>query len=184
MHTPLNLYKSRISVLQSIDEITENSILLNTSVIDDEGNPNSVFMHYFYSICRMKGKSYLVKLSVEELNSRNGAIRRAYNVNNKDNGIKTSDILSDLGYDGVHDGSEWVAFNSNQLKSATGNIGTFDRENPDINFSANPDADLETLRAENWRLRQNIEWLKRVEANEVLEKDVRYEAGRLFPESF
>lgn len=53
----------------------------------------------------------------------------------KDNNIKTSDILSDLGYDGVHDGSEWVAFSSEQLKSATENIGTFDKSNPDIRQS-------------------------------------------------
>ncbi len=53
----------------------------------------------------------------------------------KDNNIKTSDILSDLGYDGVHDGSEWVAFSSEQLKSATDNIGTFDKSNPDIRQS-------------------------------------------------
>lgn len=53
----------------------------------------------------------------------------------KDNNIKTSDILSDLGYDGVHDGSEWVAFSSEQLKSATDNIGTFDKSNPDIRYS-------------------------------------------------
>lgn len=53
----------------------------------------------------------------------------------KDNNIKTSDILSDLGYDGVHDGSEWVAFSSEQLKSATDNIGTFDKSNPDIRHS-------------------------------------------------
>ena len=53
----------------------------------------------------------------------------------KDNNIKTRDILSDLGYDGVHDGSEWVAFSSEQLKSATDNIGTFDKSNPDIRQS-------------------------------------------------
>lgn len=50
------------------------------------------------------------------------------------NGIKTSDILEALGYDGIHDGSEWVAFHSGQLKSATDNIGTFDRSNPDIRY--------------------------------------------------
>lgn len=53
----------------------------------------------------------------------------------KDNNIKTSDILSDLGYDGVHDGPEWIAFSPNQLKSATDNIGTFDKSNPDIRYS-------------------------------------------------
>ena len=52
-----------------------------------------------------------------------------------DNGIKTSDILKDLGFDGVHDGSEWVAFDPEQVKSATDNRGTFDKNNPDIRYS-------------------------------------------------
>lgn len=52
-----------------------------------------------------------------------------------DNGIKTSDILKDLGFDGVHDGSEWVAFDPEQIKSATDNRGTFDKNNPDIRYS-------------------------------------------------
>ena len=51
-----------------------------------------------------------------------------------ENGIKVSDILKDLGYDGVHSGSEWVAFDANQVKSATDNIGTFDVDNPDIRY--------------------------------------------------
>ena len=51
------------------------------------------------------------------------------------NGVKTSDILSELGFDGVHDGVEWVAFKPTQVKSATDNIGTFDGDNPDIRFS-------------------------------------------------
>ena len=53
-----------------------------------------------------------------------------------DNGIKVSDILKDLGYDGVHDGSEWVAFDATQVKSATDNIGTFDGGNTDIRYKA------------------------------------------------
>ena len=51
------------------------------------------------------------------------------------NNIKTSDILGELGYDGVHDGSEWVAFKETQVKSATDNIRTFDKGNKDIYFS-------------------------------------------------
>ena len=51
-----------------------------------------------------------------------------------ENGINVSDILKDLGYDGVHDGNEWVAFDPTQLKSATDNIGTFDGTNPDIDY--------------------------------------------------
>lgn len=40
------------------------------------------------------------------------------------------------GYDGLIDGSRvFVAFNSKQVKSATGNIGTYDPTNPDIRYS-------------------------------------------------
>ena len=51
------------------------------------------------------------------------------------NNVKTGDILSELGYDGVHDGPEWVAFKETQVKSATDNIGTFDKGNDDIQLS-------------------------------------------------
>lgn len=49
-----------------------------------------------------------------------------------ENGIKVSDILKDLGYDGVHDGPEWVAFDGNQVKSATDNIGTYSADTDNI----------------------------------------------------
>ena len=41
------------------------------------------------------------------------------------------------GYDGIHiaDAKQWVAFKSEQIKSASENRGTFDPENPDIRFS-------------------------------------------------
>lgn len=65
----------------------------------------------------------------------------------KDNGIKVSDILKDLGYDGVHDGTEWVAFEPGQVKSATDNIGTFDRNNPDIRYSLDTEQLEKTVRA-------------------------------------
>ena len=51
-------------------------------------------------------------------------------------------VLRELGYDGVIaensnsiDGLEVVAFRPEQVKSATGNVGTFDPTNPDIRFS-------------------------------------------------
>lgn len=50
--------------------------------------------------------------------------------------------LQQQGFDGVHypkpgteDGAVWIAFHSEQIKSATGNRGTFDPENPNILFS-------------------------------------------------
>lgn len=40
------------------------------------------------------------------------------------------------GYDGLIDGSKvFVAFNPSQVKSATGNVGTFDKAIPDVRFS-------------------------------------------------
>lgn len=61
------------------------------------------------------------------------------------NNIKTSDILGELGYDGVHDGPEWVAFKETQVKSATDNIGTFDGANGDIYFSEETETSRDTL---------------------------------------
>ena len=51
-------------------------------------------------------------------------------------GIKAREYLEEQGYDGVNFyGEEWVAFEPTQIKSATNNIGTFDRNNPDIRYS-------------------------------------------------
>lgn len=60
------------------------------------------------------------------------------------------DELEAMGYDGVvsEDGQEIVAFNSEQIKSATGNRGTFDPANPDIRASV-PDAPSDT-QVEGW----------------------------------
>ena len=44
-------------------------------------------------------------------------------------------VIKAGGYDGMKDGRDWVAFDSNQIKSATGNKGTFDATNPDIRYS-------------------------------------------------
>lgn len=51
------------------------------------------------------------------------------------NDIKVSDILKDLGYDGVHDGTEWVAFDKNQVKSAKENVGIYDTRKNNIHYS-------------------------------------------------
>lgn len=80
-----------------------------------------------------------------------------------DNGkVRTSDILKELGYDGVHDGSEWVAFDSTQLKSATDNIGTFDKDNPKFRYSLakSTQSELKALQKENEKLRQDVDDLK------------------------
>ena len=49
-------------------------------------------------------------------------------------GIKAREYLESLGYDGVANYDEYIAFYPEQIKSATDNIGTFDRNNPDIRY--------------------------------------------------
>ena len=44
-------------------------------------------------------------------------------------------ILKAGGYDGFKDGSHWVAFESTQVKSATGNKGKYNPANPDVRLS-------------------------------------------------
>lgn len=87
-------------------------------------------------------------------------IRKAWNNDgNKVGKREANNILRDLGYDGiVHTGGlsgRWgsgvphrvyIAFSPSQVKSATGNRGTFDPSNPDLRFQA------ETVSAEDRRL--------------------------------
>ncbi len=77
-------YIKRVSILQKVSDIVKESVLFNTSVIeskDKNDNPNRTFMHNFYNLMRMDGTDYLIVLSVDEIESNAGAIRRAYNVN-------------------------------------------------------------------------------------------------------
>lgn len=55
-----------------------------------------------------------------------------------ENGIGTSDILKDLGYDGIHDGPDWVAFDSNQLKFTDNRTPT---AHNDLRFTTDDDWD-------------------------------------------
>jgi len=55
------------------------------------------------------------------------------------------ELIESAGYDGiVYDnvyeggGDSWIAFHPSQIKSATGNRGTYDPENPDIRFAPRP----------------------------------------------
>ena len=83
--------------------------------------------------------------------------------------IKGSDVssfLRQMGYDGVvmYDGGGEIvianAFSPNQIKSATDNIGTFDKKNPDIRYSQ--------------RVREGDQVERLAKQNEVLEKEVEY----------
>lgn len=85
-----------------------------------------------------------------------------------------TDAIKDAGYDGVSsfnmDGSrtdinsenedwELLAFNPNQIKSATGNVGTFDNSNPDIRFS-NPNIPDKKILNVRDKYEGTGEWLK------------------------
>ena len=63
-------------------------------------------------------------------------------------GIKAREYLQSLGYDGVNNGGEeYIAFESNQIKSVTNRTPT---ENPDIRYS---------MRGENWKpTLDKVEW--------------------------
>lgn len=62
--------------------------------------------------------------------------------------------LQDLGYDGIvyenrweGEGDSYIVFESSQLKSATDNIGLFDRNNPDIRYALDKDFLRDTVNA-------------------------------------
>lgn len=78
-----------------------------------------------------------------------------------DNGIKVSEILQDLGFDGVHDGSEWVAFSSKQLKSA--NPVTYDNNGDVISLSKRFNESNKDIR---YQSRDN-EYLNAVEEGDI-----------------
>ena len=85
-------------------------------------------------------------------------------------GKDVSSILRKRGYDGVvmYDGNGEIvianAFDSNQIKSATDNVGTFDGSNPDIRYSSRTQQEkaLQKVEAENERLKTDVEYLKKL----------------------
>ncbi len=76
-----HIFKKSAKYLPFAEDIVKKSILLDTTVIDDNENPYRSFMHKFYNIVNIENYSYLVTLLVDELNSKRGDIYRAYNVN-------------------------------------------------------------------------------------------------------
>lgn len=71
--------------------------------------------------------------------------------------VKLYNKVNGTDYDGIISNTETVVFSSNQIKSATDNIGTFDRGNNDIRYSQ---GDLSEVMSENKRLRKENEKLK------------------------
>ena len=93
----------------------------------------------------------------------------------------------------IKSATDYIVFSSNQIKSATDNIGTFDSENPDIRYKLQEPMDIEE---ENRQLKAELEDVQkrlvetqaraeRAEARmrpQVLEKDIQGLAGKLIKE--
>ena len=83
-------------------------------------------------------------------------------------GVKARELLISQGYDGVNnDNEEYIAFKSNQIKSATDNNGDFDANNDNVLFQTTPeeqqaaDTYLDTFKsAEKKRIKNNLEKFK------------------------
>ena len=66
-------------------------------------------------------------------------------------GKELRDALVGMGYDGIvvdsvtSDGSEYIVFESTQIKSAIGNTGAFDRSNADIRYSVSANSEPATF---------------------------------------
>lgn len=93
-----------------------------------------------------------IAMSVENLSREIEEYAGVYNDGEYDaaaSGEAFADLLATRGYDGIEvedeefGGTSFVVLHPEQIKSATGNIGTFDRKNPDIRFSLSAGEDSE-----------------------------------------
>lgn len=121
----------------------------------------------FFSPWELDAEGYGEKVQAYYLNIKNpapeGTAYRALNRFKGQNnaGVKAREYLESLGYDGVNNSDEeYIAFYPEQIKSAENNVGTFDRNNPDVRFSQEGGDELKELQAENKRLRERVEYFK------------------------
>lgn len=105
---------------------------------------------------RIKGfYDELKDLDLKTAKGQEQAVERAMAINN----LVTNELKA-KGYDGIvykntHDGTSlankmkaedsWIAFDPEQIKSTTDNIGTFDRKNPDIRYSRSSTANPQNM---------------------------------------
>lgn len=107
-----------------------------------KGRSNMDIQGMFFSPWQEDAEGYGGRVGVYYLNIKNPAPEglgyKALNRFKGQNGagIKAREYLESLGYDGVNNSDEeYIAFYPEQIKSATDNIGTYDKKNPDIRFS-------------------------------------------------
>lgn len=107
----IDKYSTRISLLNNIEKICERAILLDTEIADDNTASDRSFFHSFYTIAQSGDKLFLVKLLVDEFNSQNGDIRRAYNL---------SDIkISPVAVSQVYKPADTTSESGNQISTFT-----------------------------------------------------------------
>ncbi len=106
-----------------------------------KGRANMDIQGAFFSMWKEEAAGYGEKVGEYYLNIQNPATEEiGYKALNKykgqnEAGIKAKRYLESLGYDGVVNYDEVIAFYPTQIKSATDNIGTFDGGNNDIRYS-------------------------------------------------
>jgi hypothetical protein len=87
---------------------------------------------------------------------------------------KFTNLAKDFGYDGVksrHAGADmYIAFEPNQIKSATGNSGKFDPNNPDIRAKSSGEASKELPQVDKTLLAQTLAEIQ--DKNPMLEKTI------------
>ena len=75
-------YEDRIALLFDVKRLCETAILLDTETLrEGETNQDRALMHKFYSVAKIDGRLYLVVLNVDEFNSNERDVRRAYDLN-------------------------------------------------------------------------------------------------------
>lgn len=113
-----------------------------------KGRANMDIQGMFFSPYDLDAQGYGENVGAYYLNLRNPADEatayKALNLYKGQNyaGVKAREYLIKLGYDGVYNGyDEYIAFYPEQIKSATDNIGTFDKDNPDIRYMVEMEED-------------------------------------------
>lgn len=151
------------NLLQRVLNINGNLILEHSKVVDENGEPLVVYhgtdakfnvfdrtktranmdiQGMFFSPWDIDAQGYGSNVRAFFLNIKNPAdsgigyssLSKYKGQNNA--GVKAREELIARGFDGVNnDSEEYIAFEPNQIKSATDNVGTFDPENPDVWYS-------------------------------------------------
>jgi hypothetical protein len=127
------------------DEATQYAARLRAGtgeVITDDGNVMPVYLSIknpfrptggIYADTRLKKLAVALMEKIPRLKKELDAVRSVKSFI----GLRQEQVdqLTSLGYDGVIDGTVYIAFNPNQIKSAIGNNGDFSSDNNDIAFS-------------------------------------------------